>query len=296
MLILLILSKGIFGNTLPIAWASVGDMEVRNFRFSFALAIASYAIGYLVLIFLNKFLTKEIAALLLVLSFVFVLFFCIRFFNDLKDIRFRDIRRLETPFFEYFFTEISLIVKDIRNKSIQLFLIAWVLWSISIYTILLLYADFLSYESSVIVIIMMVGYLVGTLFMKFLSRIDDIRMIRIGYKLSVLSLIPYFVLILFFDHIYPVFLFCYFFHAIGNAFLSPTMFSIISKTRKEHTKGKLYGLIESADTIAFLISGIVILIYRHYNFDLFWLVSFSFLTVLIAWIPYRRFERKQQLE
>jgi len=293
-LILINLSKGIFGNTVPIAWAAVGDIEGQNFRYSFAKATAAYAVGYLVLIVLNKTFSNAYATLLLIISFVFALFLCIRFFFDLKDVKLQEIRHMKISFSKFISNEISLIIKDIQNKSNQFIFLAWIFWEISIYAILVLYADFLNYESSLVEILMMIGYLCGTYSMKFLKHIEDARMIRIGFKISVASLVPYFVLVSFVANINVILAICYFFHAVGNALLSPTMFSIISKTRKDHERGKIYGLAESADTIAFLIAALVVGMYKYYKWDVFYLVCFSFITVCISWIPYRKFEKSQK--
>ena len=168
---------------------------------------------------------------------------------------------------------------------------AWILWEISIYSILVLYADFVNYESSLVEIVMMIGYLCGTYSIKFFPHIEDSKMIRIGYKISLASLIPYFLIVHFVRNVDVVLAGCYFFHAVGNSLLSPTMFSIISKRREAHERGKIYGLAESADTIAFLIAVIAITAYKYFKMDVFVLVSFSFITALISWIPYRKFEK-----
>jgi predicted MFS family arabinose efflux permease len=169
--------------------------------------------------------------------------------------------------------------------------IAWILWEISIYIIISYYADFSSYGSSFVSILMMVGYLCGTISIKFFSQVSDSRMIRAGYIISVLSLMPYFVLSLFIKNSDAILAICYFFHAIGNSFLSPTLLSIISRNRKEHERGKIYGLAESYDTMAFLISGAIIITLNYFKLDIFFLVCISFLTVFISWLPYRQFEK-----
>jgi MFS family permease len=290
-LILINLSKGVFGNTVPIAWAAVGDMEGRDFRFSFAKATASYAVGYLILIFLNKTFSNAYATLLLIIAFVFALFLCVGFFFDLKDIKYHKIKQMKISFPRFISNEISLIIKDIKDRSNQYIFLAWILWEVSIYAILVLYADFVNYESSLVEILMMIGYLCGTYSIKFLSHIEDSRMIRIGYKISVASLVPYFILSKFVTNVNGILAICYFFHAIGNALISPTLFSIISKRREAHERGKIYGLAESADTIAFLIAAVAIVVYKFYKMDVFFLVCFSFITACVSWIPYRNFEK-----
>lgn len=298
-LIFIYLSKGILGNTVPIAWAAVGDigsMEGKNLRFSFALATASYAVAYLALIFLKKFTSDTKTTLYLIISFVFVLFLCYRVFFDIKDIKMKGIRKLNCSFADFIFNEIVAIVKDVRSRLIQMIFLAWILWEISIYIILVYYADFSNYESSIIEILMMVGYICGSFAIKFFPQIPDSKMIRIGYVISVVSLFPYFIFSYFVKNVEAVLATCYFFHAIGNSLLSPTMFSIISKTRKEHERGKIYGLAESGDTIAFFISGIVIMTLKYLKFNIFYLVCISLFTVIISWLPYRQFEKITAME
>lgn len=293
-LILINISKGIFGNTVPISWAAVGDLGSvggKSLRFSFALATASYAIAYLILIWLKKYLSDINATLLLILSFAFVLFLCSKAFYDLRDVKLTDITKLKNSFSSIIFNQILQIVEDIRNKSMQMIFIAWILWEISIYIILVYYADFSNYKSSIIEILMMIGYILGTLSIKFLHKIPDSRMIRVGYTISVASLLPYFALCHFIENIDNVLAACYFFHAIGNAILSPTMFSIISEHRRPHERGKIYGLAESGDTIAFFISGILIMTLKHFNLSIFFLVCISFFVVAISWFPYKQFEK-----
>lgn len=292
LLVLLNLSKGVLGNTVPICWAAVGDlgnMEGRDLRFSFALATASYAIGYLILIFLKKRFSDINATLSLSILFLLILIICARSFFDLKDPRVNKIRKIKMfPFIKLICHE---ILQDIKDKSIQMVLLTWISFEISIYIILVYYADFSNYESSVIEVLMMIGYLCGTYSIKFFPKVSDDKMIKIGYTISVVSLLPYFALSPFIEKIDSVLATCYFFHAIGNALLSPTMFSIISKLRSVHERGKTYGLAESADSVAFLLSGLTIIILKKFNQSIFFLVCISFFTALVTLIPYRRFEK-----
>ncbi len=174
--------------------------------------------------------------------------------------------------------------------------LAFILWEISIYVILAYYADFSNRESSGVEILMMLGYLCGVFSIKFFPKISDGKMIRVGYAISVVSLLPYFAFSLFVNDIKYVLAICYFFHAIGNALLSPTMFSIISKNREDHERGKIYGLSESGDTIAFFISGVIIIMLNYFKLDVYYLVCISFFTVVVSWIPFSRFEKITRVE
>jgi predicted membrane channel-forming protein YqfA (hemolysin III family) len=117
-------------------------------------------------------------------------------------------------------------------------------------------------------------------------------MINIGYCFSVLSLLPFILIFSFTREInYYLVSFCYFFHTLGNAFLCSTFFAIISKESKVHEQGRNYGIIESADTASFLISSIIVMIYKALNINLMYIILISVFTAAVSWIPYQRFEK-----
>ncbi len=291
MLILINISKGIFGNTIPISWAAVGDLSGKNLRLSFAFATAAYATGYIGLVFFNKYLPNSIATFILIILFSATLFMCFFYFFDLKDIKTKELHYLNPKFCPYIVREISLIIADLKDKAYQNLFTAYILWEISIYVILILYADFMNNNSAFIEVLMMIGFLLGVSTFSFSGHISDSKMIRIGYVICVASLLPYFFFVFLFQNINIVLAGCYFFHAIGNALLSPTIFCLVGRGKADHEKGKIYGLVESADTIAFLIAIIFIMFYKYLQLQIIYLVSVSLITALISWIPYRRFEK-----
>ncbi len=291
MLVLINLSKGILGNTIPIAWAAVGDISGKKLRFSFALATAAYAVGYMTLVFFNKYLPNSLATFILIIIFSIIVFMCFNYFFDLKDMKTQEIHRLHIKFPSYVMREVGLIIKDLKDKPTQNLFLAYILWEISIYVILILYADFMNNESAFIEVLMMIGFLIGISTFKFTDTISDSKMIRWGYMVCVCSLLPYFIFFYFIQDISIVLAGCYFFHAVGNALLSPTIYCIVGENKADHEKGKIYGLVESTDTIAFLIAIIFIILYKWLNLHISYLVSLSFITALVSWIPYRRFEK-----
>jgi hypothetical protein len=72
----------------------MGNVSGRNLRFTFALSTASYAVGYLILIVFKRLFSDVKAVLLLIFLFVFMLFLCIKFFFDLKDVKYQDVRKI----------------------------------------------------------------------------------------------------------------------------------------------------------------------------------------------------------
>ena len=145
---------------------------------------------------------------------------------------------------------------------------------------------------------MMLGYAFGILLLRIFNNMPDKKMGRLGLLLGSFSLIPFY---LHFTFI-PYNLFqgspglivlacCYFFHSAGMALLPPTLFAMLAKTTKAHEQGRVYGLLESVDTIAFLFSSIFVMIYDFNKLHLVYIISLSFVTVLMSWFPFIKYEQ-----
>ncbi len=52
-LILVAILNGLFGNTVPLAWAALADIQKKNFRFSLALTTGAYSVAYMILAISN---------------------------------------------------------------------------------------------------------------------------------------------------------------------------------------------------------------------------------------------------
>lgn len=71
---------------------------------------------------------------------------------------------------------------------------------------------------------------------------------------------------------------------------------MLSKERESHELGRIYGLLDSVDTVAFLVSSISIIAYNHFHLNIIYIVTFSFLTVAVSWFPYARFNKMRPPE
>lgn len=299
MLALISVVKGCFGNTIPLAWAGIGDTQDKNFRFSFGLSTGSYAVGYLLLIG-NVFLTEMQSNVTIIIFLALLIYLCVTRFQDIRDKKSVQIYKKKVPFgmrkllsvFGLVWNESKQVVRSLTAKHIRNSLGAFLLWEISLYSILLLYVDFGVKDFSTVGVGMMFGYLLGVLILKFTAWIEDDKMIKIGYYFSTLSLIPSFILFPFVEEINFILLtVCYFFHTMGNAFLCPTLFAILAKEMEPHEQGKVYGLIESADTVAFLFASVAVMIYNYFHLHLIFIIGFSFITVAVSWFPYEKFKK-----
>jgi MFS family permease len=306
LVIIMVLSKGVFGNTIPLAWAAIADTQEKNVRFSFALSTGAFAAAYLLLIFANKLFSIRQSAFIMILYFSALILLCALFFKDIRDHKIHEQKiptdsstsnKSKIKLLNFIYCDIKLILNELKYQHTRNALLAFLLWEISLYSILLLYVDFELSEFSIIAIGMVCGYLFGVLVLKFCDRISDNLIIKIGYNISAISLVPFFIVYMFSST--PNFTLlsaCYFLHMMGNAFLSATLFSILAKERKPHEQGKIYGLIESVDTVAFLVSSIAAIAYNASHINLIYIIAFSFLAVSISWFPYAKFEKTRPRE
>ncbi|MBI3508381.1 MAG: MFS transporter [Chlamydiia bacterium] len=281
--------KGCLGNVIPLCWATIADIQERKPRFSFGLATGGYAVGYLVLVASNRFLSQEQIHFTIIFLFVLLTLICILFVEDTRD-KLHVKERKKDSFVFLFISDNKLILEDLCVRYLRSILVSFLLWEISLYAILLFYIDFFTNQFSLLPVGMMIGYLSGIGLLKFCQGVSDLRMIRIGYYFSIISLLPIFIVFPFVKHIESYLLVvCYFFHSMGNAFLCPTLFTIISKTSPAHAWGRKYGLVESSDSVAFLVAFVMLLACQAVGLGIGTIVSISFLSITLSLLPYREF-------
>ncbi|MCB1109759.1 MAG: MFS transporter [Chlamydiia bacterium] len=287
--------KGAFGNTIPLSLAAIADTQDKNYRFSFGLSTLAYTLAYLMMIFAVLLLTETTANLIVICLYVFLVFIAVKLFKDIRD---KDIHTIhKAPLFKLLQHEMSLVFGELKKRHFQNAIIAFLLWEISVYCVLLLYVDFDVSEFRLISITMMLGYGIGILILKLFGNISDKLMSRIGYLLGSLSLLPFYSH--FFLHerlVFKVLAGCYFFHSVGMAILPPTLFAMLAKGAKQHEQGRIYGIIESVDTIAFLFSSVAVLIYGFADLSLIYIISLSFITIVFSWFPFKIYEKLRPKE
>lgn len=290
-LVFISLFKGLLGNTIPLSWAALADTQQKDLRFSLAMSTGSYAIGYLLLTTFNQYFTGIEANLAAIGIFAILVLLCANLFKDVRDKNKAAIRSEKSvSFVEIYKSQTASVMQDLKRVSTRNGLTAFMFWEISLYSILLLLVDFqTSYPGTTAA--MMIGYLAGVVILKFFKKVPDDTFIKIGYGMSVFFLGIYFIFFPFLKDISGMLSFCYFFYTMGNAFLCPTFLHLLSKERKPDHQGKVFGLIESADTLAFLIASVVILGYKYLQIDLIFMVGFSALTFAFSWFPYRIYQR-----
>ncbi len=288
------LSKGVMGNTLPISLALIADTRHKNYRLLFACSTGAYALAYLLLAsvdFDKAGLLENRVNFYLVLSFFSAIVIC---FFLLKNQNKSGLSTDENlSLLHVLKNERKLLVEDVKHVPTRRGLTAFYLWETSLYVILLSQVDFHINKVTHIAESMMYGYLLGVVILMLSYRLRDRVIIKTGYYVSFLSLVPYFVLFRVVEDQTLLLRVCYFFHALGNAFLSPAFLSMLAKELKAHKQGRMYGLADSVDTIAYLCGAIALFIFSMLKLDVVYLVSFSFIVFTVSWKFYDRFRNAE---
>ncbi len=142
---------------------------------------------------------------------------------------------------------------------------------------------------------MIIGYLCGVCVLKYCIQKNDELMIKIGYKICLYSFIFLFACFFLLSSKYSIWalVFCYFFYSFGIAFIVPSLLATLSKERDPHEQGKIYGLVDSTDTIALLIALIAGLAFGYLSKPIY-IVSFSFLLFVVSMIFYSKFRNVKE--
>ena len=291
LLFLIAIIKGVAGNNLPLAWAGIADTQNSNIRLSLGFSTSAIALGYLALIVLRDLFSDKTLAVVIFMIFVLTVFVCIRFFRDIRDKRPTDTT-LNKPSLK---REIRLILDNfLKSKRFRNGLMAFLFWEISFYSAHMLDVDLNIRAFKGLTMAMILGYLIWVFFLWIYRKKEDKQMIKIGYGISVVAFIPIFLFFPFVADLKMVIVSCYFFYALGAAFLAPSLFSMLSKERKTHEQGKIYGLLDSTDAIALLIASLAALIYQWLELKQIVIIFVSLIAFIASWGPYATFKKIAQ--
>jgi MFS family permease len=292
---LAVIIKGTMGNILPIAWAGMADTQVKNFRFSFGLSTAAIAIGYLVLLLLSKSFSQMKNLFIILIMILVSLYLCKMWFFDAKDANHQKLDKSLNlkHFLAMIKRETGLIFTNfLSSKVVRNGLLTFLLWETSFYAPHLLDIDLQLKEFNFVALSMILGYLSGVIFVRYaLKKVEDNKIIIGGFVISISSLA---LILLFFHEAENISLLmktCYFFYSVGSSFLVPSFFSIMLEEHKPHEQGKLCGLMDSTDTVAFLIAILFSFYYDHLKLKPVYVAYFSFSIFLISFYTYYRFQK-----
>lgn len=275
-----IILKGVFGNTLPIAWAGIADItRSRNIRFALALSICFLAIGSWGSLLALPYLTTKSFFYLIVVLLSIGIISTIYPFKDFEDTPKPDFLKHKSPL-RMLVNECTSIY-DLSKKPLNFFtLLAFLFSEISFYQILFRIEVFTNYHCFIhIPLAIGIGYTVGTITLKFIKAQDRFVCLS-GLILSVISIFT--INILFLTKIENQFTFTTFFafYSFGYALFTPSLFSLITPREHPHLQGKIYGMIESTDSLASLLAFLIVFLSREIPCNL--TISISNIIILIC--------------
>lgn len=245
--------KGIGGNVTPVALASLATIvPKRKFTIFLAIAICAYSVGLWVPIYLHSF--KNLPFTATFLSLICTLFVFLWF----RESKFDDFQLQKNTaslrkFFSFLKKDLVAIALFAVGVTVILALLGFLASEISYYQILLR-GEVLGVNPfySNISIKMAVGYYVGTIlliiFLK--NNISDSRCLSVGILCSILSLLSSSLLSTFGVTSSTLFNLLFAFFSIGSGLLTPCIFSILSKVCHADEQGKIYGFLDTIDTLA----------------------------------------------
>lgn len=289
--------KGILGNVTPICLATLADIiSKKRFRNALALAIVAYSIGIWIPIYFKSSLETESNFLVLLSVIVITSIICTVLF--VKDDKFDHVNFYKNPaniksFLSFFKKDTKLIILFLLSPILAPALLCFFFGEISYYQFLfrgalLTKADF--YVSQALVLA--IGYYIGTIILLILGflNIKDITCIKIGLLISLISSG-----VIVFEHsssmntgIHLNVLVASF--SIGFALVTPSLFASISKISREEEQGKIYGSLDSTETLATLSSTLIIK--RTQSTPIYLIVFFTFVIFALSCIFFLRFLKR----
>lgn len=293
-LLFAILIKGVGGNTLPIAWAGIADItKGSNFRFILALSICALAIGsWGTLLFtpgssLEFFFTVSLAFILI------SIFLSIYPFKDTRISEPRKEAEKISPV-QVLKKEIISIFHLSKTPFILFTLICFLFSEISFYQVLFRVEVLSSYTCFAQVPLSIgLGYMSGTAILGLLKT-EDKYVCLAGLIISFLSI--FLISISFIFEFVNIFIFIALFscYSLGFALFTPSLFSMINPKEQPHLQGKIYGILESTDSLASLLTFCLVFFLNKISCGLALLIStfFIFLTALLFPIVYKKTPRK----
>lgn len=274
MLIGAIALYGFLGNITPIARAALADTELRdNFRLSVGLSTIAIAVGWVLMAFAAYYMQPFIGCIL-VTVLCFACNFFVRYIKDPKD----------KPFYEPFSirNELSVITSLFKHPEIYWGLGGYFIAEVAFYQI------FARGKGQVhdpqvrfIVTTWVAGYILGAVLQHFIFRARKEKAgIMWGSCISIAAML-FLIIFTTFDVENRILL------ALANAsfafgfgFFIPCVFSIVSQRYKPHLQGKIYGLIDSIDSLALVIA--VWINHMPSKFSLTTLMTTSLILTVIA--------------
>lgn len=262
--------KFALGNMTPIARAGIVDFFLsKGFRFVIGISTLAIAEGYFV--YQDTPFIYSIVNVIIISLLVLLIFFSI-FLRDSVD-KTKNVH--EANIKEGFFNKFVFEIREIKrlfllNKKFITSIVSYFFLEVSFYIIFVISID-LKYFSIFISRYLIVGYVCGVLTLIFLSKFKDFSLLKFGFGISLVSSLAMSVLTFFrYTDVYaeifnPAAVLIY---SFGFGYIVPCMFSMLSESYGDlHTQGKLYGLIETCDSLAFIFAFFIGKLFIEYSIE-----------------------------
>ncbi|MGL4348023.1 MAG: MFS transporter [Chlamydiales bacterium] len=243
---------GIAGNLIPISRAGLLDLIFphHNFRFYIGLSTVSIALGYCLSAILFRILPTFSLLLLIIVGLITGIFIAYFYFIDIKDTlpsRYKGEFSLSKEIY-------SLWSDFLKKPTFLLIFLTYFLLEIAFYEMFFDYTATTpeSFFSSIIV--MCLGYIVGALFIK-TSTCSDETWIKRGLFCSFIALALFTCIPI--NRLVILRLTFFVIYSVGYGLFTPCLFSLLSKQEASHSQGRIYGIVDSFDAGALLISYLI---------------------------------------
>ncbi|NGX56360.1 MAG: hypothetical protein K1060chlam5_00598 [Candidatus Anoxychlamydiales bacterium] len=299
---------GISGNAIPIARAGIADLKIHDFRTAMGWSTIAIGFGWIAAVLLGLILSFWKVLFTIIFLQLLILYIIKKKFIDSKD----NIRKTSKDF-KKIFNVISNSYKWFGSMFLtaggSAAILAYLLSETTFYQIFSSNEiELQSLSIKIAGVLMAVGYALGVL-IQWIMSFSDKKGIKYGIIISLISLFILFA----FNNLYGKFDFFYFslknsitlkgffefFFAFGNGFFVPSLFSLMSKKLKVNHFGKLFGAIDSTDTLAlgfsfftFYLKNKLILFKNYNNFFSVFLFIISCIFYIIVIKKFSSYEKK----
>lgn len=244
---------GVAGNLIPISRAGLLDLifSHHNFRFYIGLSTVSIALGYCFSAILFRILPSFVILLLIIAGLITGIFIAYFYFVDIKDTQ-TSKHKGEFSLSQ----EIYSLWNDFLKKPIFFLLfLTYFFLEVAFYEMFFDYTGTTPESFLYSVILMCLGYIVGAFVIKTSTKSDEIWVKR-GLFCSFLALALFTCIPI--DRLVLLRLTFFVLFAAGYGLSIPCLFSLLSKQEALHSQGRIYGLVDSFDAGALLITYLII--------------------------------------
>lgn len=274
LLVVTVIFLGVLGNVVPIAWAALADISsLRSFRFTLTLSIFSIAVGAYGALIVEPILSFKTFFVVNLISLSVGIFGSF-FFKDIKaDLK----NKRSVKIMKGLWNEI-VHLKVLLSRPLNLLAFASFFFSeVAFYQIFFrVEALHNNYSlNSAVPYTVAIGYSIGSWIMKIVHT-NERQVAFHGIAFIIISMLLTSIFAI--SNILTATLFAILFTTlnIGVAIFTPSIFALISPVNQPHEQGKIFGLLDSVESCATLLSFAFIFLLRNIQIQPIFFVSLGF--------------------